>query len=347
MKQVIYAFFVLVLFSQCRNSETVFFSTFRNEEKLIGKPLDWIENNSAMYFFVLDSLLLIVDDENEFYISIYDRNRKQLLCKLFRKGKGPNEFFNTPFLVGEAPRCLTHDQIVIDDQGRQERFILDIKSSILAKEPIIIKKYRIPGLFCGGHYVNDSIIVKSFSDENGYALMYYNLESSKEVDYSNHLNPIEDKFNKKYGWTAKMTRIIPSPDNKYLVGLLYHHKRIHLYSNEGKLLKIFQDKKSYGTVSAESIHGPRDLDKLPILFSNCILSEDYIIAICENRLCGETALTTLYVLDYNGSPLYKYDLDRSIFCECFFDWSSSTLYAFDIYNFEIVSYHLDDLRKNN
>jgi len=344
MKQLIFTIFVLVLFSQCRNSETVFFSTFRNEETLIGKPLDWVDNNKALDFFILDSLLLIADDANEFYISIYDLNRKQLLCKLFRKGKGPNELFNQPFLVSVAPQSVTTDKIVVDDRGREERLILDVKGSILAKEPIITKKYHIPRLFIGGHYINDSIIIKSFNDENGYTLKYYNLENGHEVDNPNHLIHIENKFNKKNGWTARMSKIIPSPDKKYLVGLFNFHKKINLYSHEGKLLKIFQDKKSYGTMSSQLIHRQRDLEKVPIQFSNCILSEDYMIVICENRLSVETGLTSLYVFDYLGNPLHKYDLGRHIFSECFLDWSTSTLYAFDIYNFEIVTYHLNDLK---
>lgn len=347
MKNLIFIIFVLVLFTECRNDETVFFSSFTNEEKLIGKPIDWVANIQAMDFLIVDSLLVIVDDADEFYISIYDLNRKQLLCKLFRKGKGPNELFNQPWLVGEAPKGMTTGNIVFDDPGRKERCILDIKASIVAKKPIISKKYHIPNLFIGGYYVNDSIIIKSFYGENGYVLKYYNLENSQEVGKPNPINSIENKFIRKYGWSAKMTKIIPSPDKQYLVGLFYHHKRIYLYSNEGKLLKIFQDKKSYGTMFSESIQSPRDLDKLPILFSNCLLSKDYMIVICENRLTGETGLTSLYVFDYLGNPLHKYDLDRHIFSECFFDWSSSTLYAFDIYNFEIVSYYLDGLKRNN
>jgi hypothetical protein len=347
MKKLIFIIFVLVLFSQCRNDETVFFSSFTNEEKLIGKPIDWVPNIKAMDFLIVDSLLLIVDDADEFYLSIYNRYRKQLLCKLFHKGKGPNELFNKPWLVGDAPQGMTTDKIVVDDPGREERLILDIKESILAKKPIISKKYHIPNLFTNGHYVNDSIIIQTFDGENGYRLKYFNLENSQELDKPNHLNSIENKFIRKYGLSAKMTKIIPSPDKKYLVGLFYHHKRIYLYSNEGKLLKIFQDKKSYGTMFSEAIQSPRDLEKLPILFSNCLLSKDYMIVICENRLSGETGLTSLYVFDYSGNPLYKYDLDRHIFSECFFDWSSSTLYAFDIYNFEIVSYNLDGLNRNS
>jgi hypothetical protein len=347
MKKLVFIFFVLVLFSQCRNDETVFFSSFKNEEKLIGKPIDWLDNNQAWDFFILDSLLLIADDEDEFFISIYDLNRKQLLCELFRKGKGPNELFYQPELVCEAPQGLAADKIVVDDRGREERLILDIKGSISAKKPVIAKKYHIPNLFIDGHYVNDSIIIKSFYGENGYRLKYYNLENSQELDKPNHLNSIENKFVRKYGWSAKMTKIIPSPDKNYLVGLFYHHKRIYLYSIEGKLLKIFQDKKSYGTMFSQSIHSAPDLDQLPILFSNCLLSKDYMIVICENRLSGGTGLTSLYVFDYLGNPLYKYDLDRHIYSECFFNWSSATLYAFDIYNFEIVSYYLDGLKRNN
>lgn len=334
---------IALLFQNCTNHEVevIEFDSFELEKDLVAQDAKWINNYSSISPQIIDSILFLIDMYNKDYFYFYNLNNQELLTSFGKRGKGPDEYYDLPeskeFSYKEGEKVFFY--LLGRGKGRiNEISKINLLESLKSKKMVIEEKielsHKIPCSFI--FKLNDTIYAGSGRDERG-SLFLYNIERDTIFKWQERteLKGYGD-VHKKNKFHANMETIKVSPDRQKIVSRLTYLKRIHIYNNNGDILRILQDKNNKGF----NLSSPSITNRYNDFYGHHSISNKYILVYNSSYNRVEyNQINEIYILDYSGKSIAKFNLDRFIYGLAM-DWNTNRLYGYDNENDHFVFYQL-------
>lgn len=339
-------FVVALLNHSCKNhiTEVIEFDSFEIEKDIVAQDAKWINNYSSISPQIIDSILFLIDMYNENYFYFYNLNNHELLTSFGNRGKGPDEYYDLPeskeFSYKEGEKVFFY--LMGRGKGRiNEISKINLLESLMSGKMVIEEKieisYKIPSNFIFN--LDDSIYVGSGRDERG-TIFLYNVERDSIFKWQKRTKLKGfGTVHEKSKFLVNNEHIKVSPDRKRIVSRLTYLKRIHIYDNEGDIIRILIDKNNKGldlssripTCKSNDFYGHHSISSKHILVYNS----------SYNRV-EYNQINEIYIFDYSGNAIAKFNLDRFIY-GLVMDWNTNRLYGYDNENDHFVFYQLTGL----
>ena len=324
--QSVVCILVLMLFSCARNQELSFFDypVREVEDTLVSTPLipEFFfgpMTDPILDFAVADSLIVFKTDGVDSSILLYNKDTRQLLGRLLKKGRGPNEFL---YLLDS----FDTDGVYLDlyDLYKGSIVRIDIRQSLSAGYSVVSETISLTGAkqapFTHFHYLdNGGVIV--FDSAN--SLLQQNLtgipdfvlfnNGQREREFHCFRNvPLITK--KNWAFSAKSILSLSeclNPQKDLLCFSLWRIPQINILNlADGEIIGFHLSGKKPFTFQRSDYH-----------FSSVCADADYIYALyfgaeAEKCYAGE-AQELLYVFDWDGKLISKSLLD-GVYSRCRF-----------------------------
>lgn len=336
-------FLLLMFFQACKKDpKEVIFDSFPIEKDLISHEIDWIKNiHITNSIEIYDSILLIIDFRNKHLIYTYNINSKKFLGSFGERGKGPNEFINTP---GTFPEFRTEGKEIyfrLSDLGKRELYDIKLFESSESNKIKIAKTFIIPPELPlkNYHFLNDSIIAGTDMNNNG-SLFFFNINKDHIVKWQKRTK-VYTSVHPNHKFLINREQIWISPDKQKIVGILIYPKIINVYNNQGDFVKIIKDHEQPELHFSLPYMG-NILAKNAQYYNEVLLSNEYIIVNNQKIIAKPYPKNEILIFNYSGQPIARYQLDITTFSIAV-DWDKYLLYAYDYYYDKFVYYNLEGL----
>ena len=308
---------LLTMNVSCLNDENKNVVIFPCIKKVDGKEIESIQPNHLVDMDILDSMLLIVNNRGKSIFQFYSTINDSIIVDFGKFGKSKNEFYN-PFLAMhcDSENAYKDDQLKIFDATRRRVVNIDYKQSLAINSLVSEEKYlHIKlGFINKLIYQNDTIIYYKSDDGGRFSIYHLKNDIKKIIPLDEPKNKIiiPDKYKKMIfdsdiEVSLKNKKIIAAPcflgqiDFYDLNGV---HTKTVKYEDSNELLDELNNKERFNSK----------------LLVNCIKSNnDLIYALkfnCYNPddKPKKNPPSEILVFDWDGNPVKKYILDRTIAC---------------------------------
>lgn len=299
-----------------------FFDKFEDVKSIKHVTIPLKENNffsRVSNIYINEDKLILSDESEEFYFSIYDLRKRAIVSKTGRKGQGPNEIVGLPqsvsvmnrnnFFFYEIERKKIFDVKISESNNSllTERKI-NIKGKYFEIQPLSNNRYIAVGLIEEGRYA----LINSLGDEISYHFDYPAFKG-------------DEKFSNFHKAMAFQGRLLSRPDgNRFvftattseLLEILKINKDnsiVKVYDFKGVFADFIPEGDGKNTISAAI----KRTSKVCFINSCCTNRYIYILysgRIIENNFLNAFKGNIVYVIDWNGNPVARYNLDIDVKC---------------------------------
>jgi len=170
-----------------KNRETCF-NEFQTEYTIKSTTPGWVDNNVVINMKIYDSILAVVDNQNENILYFYDLKAKNHIGSIGSKGKGPNEFVNCPVLSKNYINQKKDIVFQIFDRDHQTFYDLQLYESLKSGILNMTKSATLPKkmYFSKPEKINDSLIVGV--NVNSSLICFYNFNRDSLYTYKTGFN---------------------------------------------------------------------------------------------------------------------------------------------------------------
>lgn len=325
---------IFTLFA-CSQKKDSFLTNFTNTASIKHEN---VHMQNGVYFsnvldiYLINDNLLVYDADENYYFSLFNLKMGSIVRKAGRKGQGPDELIGFPQSVSKMDnetfqfyelnkhQIYTIKSVKSDSISITESKSPKLRKIILNILPTCNHTQITTGLFDKGRYL--------LLDSCGKEIAYY-------FDYPTMKN--ESKFNNKQKAMAFQGCFARRNDGKRFVYATNSSEIIEIIElvDKNKLNKIFEWHGDSGTFTAEgdgitSFSAGISANSVST-FKRICTTQKYIYLLYSGRLYSENyskveSGNTIFVMDWDGNPVIRYDLDTDIKCIAASD-DDKTLYA--------------------
>lgn len=306
-----------------QNSHNSPASQFSNEKELHAQPFS-LEGDlgEPIQILLKDSLLIVSEATNDYLLYFYNINNGELLNKIARVGKGPNEFLS-PISI-----ALSQDGNLDIYSRRQFKFFkYHLQADLSLKEkslPVqfssdnqmvysIENGFMAFGLYGKGRFCISNIRGQDFRYFGDYPDIAIENSAGRRMKVDD--NTMAMLFQSKVAIKSDYSGFAVVNSN---VGIVEGYRLDDSIGFKLNTFSISNSVKLKSTSSGNRITAQLS-DKSPRGFLDVASTEDYIYALYSGRSVKEypyqTHLgTTLMVFDWDINPIVKYSLDEAVRC---------------------------------
>lgn len=312
--------FILFIFGCAKEKKAnyIYILEYPKTISLKSTPISWAETSCPSKINVIKDLLIITDNCETDYLSIYDIGNEQLLTKTGRKGKGPNEFFGYPTISGQWIQKEDSIYFFLYDIGRRTfnsynyNILRDdhvLHQNSVTKLPIIDSNIDMV------YYLdNNHMVCRTYNDKGKFfkfeikseEISWWELPDLQLDGYVHPSNRI----------SIDGERIQFKPDQTNIVGTYRYLKRIHIYDGNYNLQKVIIDTLNYNKTNLRKLNYLKDLARwyysTPYLTNNYIYILDNNFTVSDYLNDNEKGNSNLLVLNWDGDLKCMYVLDKPL-----------------------------------
>jgi hypothetical protein len=316
--------FIIIIFANCTNknlnkNEIHFTRTdFKSDTSLKGEIIEFNKPNLPYKFTIIRDTLIFVTNlkADPYYIEIYSLNSKNIITRLARRGRGPNEFLSCDLIY----RTNNDDYICLFDITTKIVTKYNIDSILLKGITYSPQQIKLPGFTKTVAFLGSDTII-------GYNFFYFdNLGITNKANSLFKLrtdkdlrNKISDIGNKYFTANVSGGDIIASPvDDK--IWLVNHYKdQIDFFNEKLELINsiIGPDLMSPEFIVKDNKVSFKDRKYYrayyPVFFTNNAV---FIIYLGANGIPNNQEFrkpVEIFKLSWGGELLCRYQLDRFIY----------------------------------
>ena len=314
-------FATLIIFFVSCNSKETFLNKFKKTINIKHQTIQ-LKNNTffskVWNLYLSNDCLIAYDVDEKYYFSIIDLNKKSIVAKCGVKGQGPNEIIGMP----QSVKILGNNRFSFIDCNRGALYYVDfstatrpkiIKNDMLKLSfkhfgvlPTAYNNYLIIGLLDNGRY--------SLVDQNGKEISNHfdyprSTETEKFTNYHKAM-AFQGSFigrpdGIRFFFTGKTSEIIDilEIDNKNGIKKIFNW--------QGKLARFLPFGDGNNTISVATSKESNNV------FINACCTQKYIYLLYSGLPIGNQMIyrsNTVFVLDWDGNPVKKYNLDIGVTC---------------------------------
>lgn len=327
--------FTVILFYACDKKSSNYLEQFTNSERLTqhNVMLDDGSSFSRVYdLFLSGSNLIFYDVDNENFFSLLDLRTNTIVAKFGRNGQGPNEIIGMPSsitLLDDSTFCF---------YSVSKRSLFNVNFSNINKpevrqnnifHPDVVSLKVLPenkeksvaiGLFDKGRY----LVLDSTGNELLYYYDYPGINANLKMNNAQKAMAFQGNFERR----PTGGRFVFAATSSEIIEILCIDK-------DGRLKKQFEWHGDLGkyTTSGDgksSVSAAISRDS-KIAFINTCVSKNYIYLLYSGKKMNSDIFSafkgnTVYVIDWDGNPVKRYDLDIEVTCITVSD-DDLTMYA--------------------
>jgi hypothetical protein len=301
-------------FFSCRdnNSDLVTIDSKSPIKNLIGQEIKWTGLSCPFQISILDSILLIIDQCNDFYFHGYNIEAEKEIFHFGSKGKGPGEYTSLPIITGQWIISEGKRSFIIRNISESKLDEIDLDSLIQNGKYLIKREYDIPLLKMPAQstiVINDGFLICNSISEEGKIIRSNNITGETEViwphDYSNGFSDTGTANN-----TLDLEMLYFHPDRKYIVGIQSFKRRINIYDANMRKVCFLHDPVDYKLPVL--VNGEINFKETINYYGWACLTQDFIYVLNDGIYKNDENLTEILVLDYSGSLKMKLVLNARI-----------------------------------
>jgi TolB-like protein len=335
----LHAFFslliLLIIFSCSSKRSRIVVDSFPVQKDLFSQTtIIPVELMFAFKIIVTDEHLIVFDNQKIGLLKVFKLPSIKYLSSWGHIGKGP-----------DGVKAFEIGSLKANDDSFAFLDFLKYKTASVVNDSIRIVKSKwirtnpepLNGLVC----INDSIFVFNSSRRAEFEQTIFNTKNKKQVinfgSFRNNSIWKKRKVSKQF----RHRKIVSKPDGTRIAVFYSFLNMFKIYNTNGNLLKEIIIKNRIG--SSQELD---EFSKVTMYISETVGTENYIFVLNPNASIEELSdinyhhNPTISVWDWDGNPIAKYNLDRSI---CSFDISErnkkiyavSNLVKNEIYEFDL------------
>jgi hypothetical protein len=339
--KITYLFIVLILFQSCAKKAENTLQLF-DEEKILSAITVNSQLDSICYpgdLEIVDSLLFILDWQNDYYLSAYSLNSGKLLKEFGKKGRGPQELSRAISIdynsKDHSLDCFTRAP------KRVNSYSLDTLNYIATYSPTMMPKdgscYHAKKF--GSGYIGTGRFVQGmyalFEDEKvNYYGEFPKFTGSEKLSSS-----------EKSSLLQGLLKVHPSKNKFVFVSSFNQTLDINRLENNcfEKIKRYSFDKSKYSSLGngaaaklSTDIYSYCDVD-VTDQYIFCLYVSSTFEEYLKDRYLGDYLL----IFDWNGTPIKKYKLEKPL-NHIAFDDGTNSIYGLALEDeIELVKYKLD------
>ena len=346
MKKYIKLTYVIItcafVFVSCHQSDKTKNVLFEETKKLIGEKCTSINTYQIVSIDVIDSLLLIINNNGDHLFQVYNVNNDILISEFGKKGKGPGEFYE-PILMND-PRRKDKYQLKIFDCARRRIVNVDLKQSVIKKETVFTENYltnelhHISDIYC----IHDSIFY-FLGEKNKFSI--YNAKNKTKIDVPYAIKDLDYNIPEKYEQIAySSSKIVVDSTHDVIVTAPKCLAQLDFYNLKGEYVKTVKFADHVEFWNNELIGNKVDAK---MYIYDIKTTDDFIYALSLNATTNQLTnqskdiSSELLVFNWAGEPIKKYIFDT---CLGYFaiDHRNKCLYGYAPFekDFAIIKYKL-------
>lgn len=329
-------FFLFILLISCKQENKHYLERF---DKIIESKHSIIKlKGNNVYYKVLDinyinNKIVALDLDEQTFLSVTDLNKQMIVSRFCKKGQGPNELIGWPMNITK----IGEDKIRFYVGNNDRYFDADIQTP------------NNPKIDSNKNFEFNTGVIAAISLTEGYSLVLGGLEKGQYSLIDSMGNQLsifseyprfdgDDKFTNNHKKMAFQGDLFRHPNGNRvcftgriseiidIIGFNPTKKELSkIFSWQGELGKFVPE--GDGTkVSAAAIKR-----ESKVTFLNSAATEKFIYLLYSGRVIGQQIDrafngNTVFVLDWEGKPVARYNLDIDVKCIAVSD-DDKTLYA--------------------
>ncbi|MFO8234486.1 MAG: BF3164 family lipoprotein [Bacteroidales bacterium] len=321
----------LVIFGCVERPKEIIVEEFPEVITLKGSP---IMNTFGGDITVIDTFLVVSNVRLDTIIHIYSTRTHELLLKIGTKGMGPGEYLDASIFDKSRSYSSSEEKLLcLFDVSRRRVTEINISESV-NKSKYIFKRNRLPKIesyIQELFFYNDSIILYKGEDEGRFSI--YNNKDSTTTIISYNTPNLNITFNKLNESSIFHSAICINPVNNNIAASPAFIGRIDYFHPDGvyEFSTIFEELGKDNEMAFKSSNMTQTNAKLYVV--SMVSDGQFIYALNANMNYGHNRSNEIppsneiLVFDWDGFPIKKIELDRSV-----------SRFALDIRNNRIYGY---------
>lgn len=303
----------------------IVFTKFPSTEHVALKNLFPLDIRSVSKIHLTDSTILFKNHEgvNDYFFYEYLLSRKELVQQYIKGGRGEGEAF------GSFSSGIYEDKLWMFDVSARKIIFAGLGSGS-------IEEYKVPHFYYNIQIVNGLKAIGSGAFHSTYKLQQIDLASETEDFEYGEYNNVPPDVSVGAWKKAYESQFYLSPDEQYGVAASLLSDQIEIFDLQNKTSKVISGPENF---KAEFIVYKDDwgkdivqnTEKTRFAFLNASVTDKYIYLLysgknnkADKSFYGEY----IYVFDWNGNPVKKLTLDKSVLCIAV-SKDDKVLYTFD------------------
>lgn len=301
------------------------FTKFPSSEQITLKDLFPIELRTVSKIHLTDSTILFKNHEgvNDFFYYEYLLSNNELIHRYIKGGRGEGEAF------GSLSSGIYKDKLWMFDVTARKIIFTHLGGDHT-------EEYKIPHFYYNVQPIDESKVIGNGAFHSNYKLQQIDLATGTEdFEFGEYQNvPVDIPV---AAWKrAHESQLYLSPDERHAIAACLYTDQIEIIDLKTKTSKLISGPENFkAEFKAYKNQGGEDViqhtEKSRLAFLNASVTDKYIYLLYSgkgNREHKSFYGEYIYVFDWNGNPVKKLTMSKSVLCIAV-SQDDKVLYTFD------------------